>query len=238
MAAKPKLSPEQWQAARRSWEHDARAGYAWLVDELHLPVSAPAVRKRALAEAWEKTGAAPAENRPRPRTRAAGRPSAYKPEFAAAARRMCLLGATDADLAAAFEVVESTINRWKVSEFEFREAIKTGKAAADAHVAESLYKSAIGGHYVTEVSESVGDDEEARQKRTQTTKQIPPSVTAQIFWLKNRRPDLWRDAVQAEVELSGPPPEELTRIYEEKMAIARERQRAVLAERGLLRDDD
>lgn len=54
MAAKPKLLPEQWQAARRYWEHDAREGYAWLVDELRLPVSAPAVRKTALRDGWIK----------------------------------------------------------------------------------------------------------------------------------------------------------------------------------------
>ena len=26
---------------------------------------------------------------------------------------------------------------------------------------------------------------------------MPPDVTAQIFWLKNRRPDRWRDKVEA-----------------------------------------
>lgn len=54
MAAKPKLSPEQWASVRAAWEADAREGYTWLVKELELPVSAPAVRKTAVREGWGK----------------------------------------------------------------------------------------------------------------------------------------------------------------------------------------
>lgn len=54
MAAKPKLTPEQWADVRRHWEGDPRDGYSWLVDELALPVSAPAVRKAALRDQWAK----------------------------------------------------------------------------------------------------------------------------------------------------------------------------------------
>ena len=63
MAAKPKLSPEQWAAARQRWEADSREGYTWLVDELALPVSAPAVRKTAVRDGWAKGAAAPAAGR-------------------------------------------------------------------------------------------------------------------------------------------------------------------------------
>lgn len=54
MAAKPKLTIEQWSSVREHWERDPRDGYAWLVDELGLPVSAPAVRKAALRDGWMK----------------------------------------------------------------------------------------------------------------------------------------------------------------------------------------
>ena len=50
MAAKPKLTPEQWADVRNHWERDPRDGYSWLVDELGLPVSAPGVRKTALRD--------------------------------------------------------------------------------------------------------------------------------------------------------------------------------------------
>jgi phage terminase small subunit len=54
MAAKPKLTPQQWAQARNHWELDRREGYAWLVEELGLPVSAPGVRKTALRDGWLK----------------------------------------------------------------------------------------------------------------------------------------------------------------------------------------
>ncbi len=62
MAAKPKLTPEQWVDVRARWEADEREGFAWLVDELGLPVSAPGVRKKALSDGWRKVAvAAPAQ---------------------------------------------------------------------------------------------------------------------------------------------------------------------------------
>lgn len=58
MAAKPKLTPEQWVDVRARWEADGREGFAWLVEELGLPVSAPGVRKKALSDEWRKVAVA------------------------------------------------------------------------------------------------------------------------------------------------------------------------------------
>ena len=66
MAAKPKLSPEQWALIRTTWEADPREGYAWLVEAMGLDVSAPAVRKTAMRDGWTKGGpavAAPAKGK-------------------------------------------------------------------------------------------------------------------------------------------------------------------------------
>ncbi|MDR3353376.1 MAG: terminase small subunit [Zoogloeaceae bacterium] len=54
MAAPPKLSPQKWAAVRTKWENDPRNGYTWLVAEMELPVSAPAVRKTAVRDEWLK----------------------------------------------------------------------------------------------------------------------------------------------------------------------------------------
>ena len=54
MAAKPKLTPEELSNAQNTWESDAREGYTWLVRELSLPVSAPAIRKAAIKAGWTK----------------------------------------------------------------------------------------------------------------------------------------------------------------------------------------
>ena len=68
-------------------------------------------------------------------------------------------------------------------------SIKSGKVIADAQVVESLYNRATGIE-VTEVE--VRDDGKKKVKRV-TKRPIPPDTTAQIFWLKNRQPELWRD---------------------------------------------
>lgn len=117
------------------------------------------------------------------------RPTDYRQEYAEQARKLCLLGFTDKQLAVFFGVNESTINRWKQKYPEFCKSIKSGKVIADAQVTESLFKRATGIE-VTEVE--VRDDGKKKVKRV-TKKHIPPDPTAQIFWLKNRQPELWRD---------------------------------------------
>lgn len=56
-----------------------------------------------------------------------GRPSAYKPEYAEQARKLCLLGHTDAELASFFDVSEQTINAWKHAHPDFLESIKRAR---------------------------------------------------------------------------------------------------------------
>src|ERR1051325_6796657 len=73
-----------------------------------------------------------------------GRPTDYRREFAKKAKKLCLLGATDNELADFFEVTEQTINNWKETHKEFFDALKKGKAQADANVASRLYQRAIG----------------------------------------------------------------------------------------------
>ena len=36
-----------------------------------------------------------------------------------------------------------------------------------------------------------------KTKTKRVVKQVVPDVTAQIFWLKNRKPEQWRDKVEA-----------------------------------------
>lgn len=55
MAQAPKLTPGEWGSARQTWEQDDREGFAWLVRELGLPVTPPAVRKKGVAQRWRKT---------------------------------------------------------------------------------------------------------------------------------------------------------------------------------------
>jgi transposase-like protein len=120
------------------------------------------------------------------------RPSKYKPEFAAQAAKLCLLGATDAQLADFFEVSVSTINLWKVQHSEFSESIKVPKEQADERVEQSLFRRALGYEH-DEVDIKVVDKEIVI---TPIRKYYPPDTSAMIFWLKNRAG--WRDKVEQE----------------------------------------
>ncbi len=125
------------------------------------------------------------------------RPSKYKPEFAAQAAKLCLLGATDAQLADFFEVSVSTINLWKVQHSAFSESIRVPKDLADERVEQSLFRRAMGYEH-DEVDIKVVDKEIVM---TPIRKYYPPDTTAMIFWLKNRNPEQWRETKA--VELTG-----------------------------------
>lgn len=119
----------------------------------------------------------------------AGRPTKYKPEYAEQAYKLCLLGATDIEMADFFEVAESTLYLWKKEHPEFSEALKKGKMQADAVIAQKLYHRAKGyEHDEDQIFVYKGDP-----VIVPTTKHYPPDTTAAIFWLKNRQPDKWRD---------------------------------------------
>lgn len=118
-----------------------------------------------------------------------GRPTKYKDEYAKQAYKLALLGSTDKDLADFFEVAESTINLWKLENPIFSESLKKGKLEADANVAKSLYKRALGFKHK---EDKIFNDNGA-PLIVPTTKHYPPDPTAIIFWLKNRQPKKWRD---------------------------------------------
>ncbi|KXA73485.1 terminase [Bordetella hinzii] len=135
-----------------------------------------------------------------PRTMA--RPSKYQPAFAEQAAKLCRLGATDKDLADFFAVTERTLNTWKKQHAEFLQALNAGKTLADAEVADRLYQRALGYTHAEDdirVCDGV-------IVTTPTTRHYPPDTTACIFWLKNRRPDLWRDKPDPTNDDNAPPP--------------------------------
>ena len=125
----------------------------------------------------------------------AGRPSKYKEEFIEQARKLCKIGATDAEIADFFEINVATLYRWKLEHELFCDALKSGKVESDERVERSLFSRAIGYEH-DEVDIRVVNGEIVQ---TPIRKYYPPDTTAGIFWLKNRRPDEWRDKVQNEV---------------------------------------
>jgi hypothetical protein len=138
-----------------------------------------------------------------------GRPTDYRVSHPEQAYKLCLLGATDADLAAFFEVTEQTINNWKIGYPEFFESIKDGKEKADAHIAQKLYNRAEGAEWIEDQAIKVKRTEyDASGKKTAEFEEVitvpvrraaPPDTTAGMFWLKNRKSSKWRDKMDHEV---------------------------------------
>lgn len=106
-------------------------------------------------------------------------------------------GLTDEQIAHNIGIHPATLYEWKKKYPELNEALKTGKEVVDIMVENALLKRALGYEY-TEVKVEEG---EYSTKTTRTRKEVVADTTAQIFWLKNRRPDKWRD--RKDLELSG-----------------------------------
>lgn len=123
-----------------------------------------------------------------------GQPTLYKVDYPGVAYKLCLLGATDKDLAGFFEVTDTTINNWKLEHADFFESIKKGKIEADANVAEKLYHRAMG----YEHEEDVIFNDKGSPLIVPTVKHYPPETAAAIFWLKNRQKSMWRDKIDTE----------------------------------------
>ncbi|MFA5348132.1 MAG: hypothetical protein WC294_08340 [Methanoregula sp.] len=108
-------------------------------------------------------------------------------------------GKTNPEIAASLGIVESTLHEWRKKYPEFSDALKEGKEEADSRVEASLFQRATG--YDLDVEETTEYPDGGMQVK-RTKKHIAPDTTAQIFWLKNRRPDEWRDKQQQEI--TGP----------------------------------
>jgi len=123
-----------------------------------------------------------------------GRPTNYKTEYGDLARKLCMLGATDADLARLLDVAVGTIAEWAAGVPEFAAAVQAGREIADASVAERLYARAIGySHPAVKIFQSSGEP-----LKVDYTEHYPPDVQACVFWLRNRRRQDWRDKIEHE----------------------------------------
>ena len=103
-------------------------------------------------------------------------------------------GLTDEQIAHNMGITVKTLWVWKNKYGKLCNALKKGKEVVDTIVENALLKRALGYRY-----DEVTIEDGIETKRV--TKEVQPDTTAQIFWLKNRRPDKWRD--KQNVEVSG-----------------------------------
>ena len=115
-----------------------------------------------------------------------GRPSKYNKLYDEQVEKLCLLGATEKEIADFFSVNPDTIAEWKNVHPSFSESLNRGRDTRDSRVEKSLLERAEG--YVCKEEKVL-----ANGTIITVNKYYPPDTTACIFWLKNRQRDKWRD---------------------------------------------
>ena len=105
-------------------------------------------------------------------------------------------GLTDKQIAAKIGISKQTFYDWQKRYPDFSDSLKRGKEVIDRKVENALLKRALGYSYdeITEIT-----DEKGRTTTKVITKQVIPDTTAQIFWLKNRKPNEWREKREVEI---------------------------------------
>jgi hypothetical protein len=141
----------------------------------------------------------PMEDLPPPRSpfpkHPGGRPSVYQPEFCTTVLTSEAIrdgGATDQVIADHIGVDRASIRRWRDEHPEFADACAQAKDAADDVVEASLFQRAKGyEHEAVKIG-----FHEGRPVYADYTERYAPDTGAAMNWLKNRRPDRWRERVE------------------------------------------
>ena len=97
-------------------------------------------------------------------------------------------GLTEEQIAKNMGISRATLYEWKKKEVNILNTLKKGKEVIDFEVENALLKRALGYEYEEKTYEN-------GVLTKSITKHVAPDTTAQIFWLKNRKPDKWRDKV-------------------------------------------
>lgn len=124
-------------------------------------------------------------------------------------------GLTNEQIAANIGITRKTLQEWIAKYSDISDTLKRGKEVIDIEVENKLLKRALGYDYTEVTKERVQKKDDRGQPAvdlhgfpiyemaiTKTVKkEVAPDTTAQIFWLKNRKPKEWRD--KQEMEHSG-----------------------------------
>lgn len=107
----------------------------------------------------------------------------------------CRNGATNVDIAKMLGIGRTTLNKIIQDYPDFKALLRQGKDTADLFVENALYKRAIG-YEIEETTTEVQvlkDGSGTTTSVKKTKKHVAPDTTAAIYWLKNRKPETWRD---------------------------------------------
>lgn len=134
---------------------------------------------------------------PRYAPRDPNKPKPLNPRAIDTVKRVAMfarLGATDPEIASFLGIAVKTWQEWRGRYPKLKEASRLGKDEADERVIRALYQRALG--YEQTVSKLYAEKSKSggtEYYEVEATEKIPGEVAAQIWWLKNRRSDEWRD---------------------------------------------
>lgn len=118
-------------------------------------------------------------------------------------------GLTDGQIAENMGINVRTLYNWKKKSIPIFQSLKVGKEVADIEVENALRKKALGFREIEKTVTTRKTVEYDNGKRvreitepvvTEVEKYYPPDTTAGIFWLKNRKPEQWRDKQEQKVD--------------------------------------
>lgn len=127
-------------------------------------------------------------------------------------------GLTMEQIAECMNVSRSTLNEWVKKYSDISDTLKKSKEVADRRVENSLYERAIGGTHEVKKAVKLKEtyyDKQGRKCEKEHIEHVieevytPGDTTAQIFWLKNRKPEVWKDKQLIEAEVGTKKLEEL-----------------------------
>ena len=128
----------------------------------------------------------------------------YQEGYVHLANQLCKLGATDEEMATAFQVCRDTIIQWRKEYPDFADACHAGKTVADAQVAAALFDRAIGyQHPDTKMFLDRDEEGNGTVLTEEYMKHYPPDTQACKWWLTNRQRDKWQDKQEIELKVSG-----------------------------------
>jgi transposase-like protein len=157
-----------------------------------------------------------------------GRKPKYQTAWARIARKACERGMTDQEVADLLGVNPSTLYRWRAQYREFSRAFRLGKELANNRVERALYERAIG--YDFECEKQIMTRRGRQMLRWR--EHLPADVGAAMAYLKNRRPDRWRDTHR--IEHTGSPYDRIESAAELRAVLQEQARRLGLVDHPVL----
>jgi len=127
--------------------------------------------------------------------------SKKKPEILTALFESLGNGATITKSCAAINIAQNTFFRWMREDEKFAERVRQTFENRIKVVEDKLFRNCCG-YFVEESITETRDTIKGEEKIEKTLKKyIPPNATSQMFYLKNRDPEHWKD--KSEIDLTN-----------------------------------